>query len=62
MQFCLLLCVSPAYAQVCERTHMRGVTARMRRRKKYFLFFLFVDKNVAFLSIAPTQLKGAEGD
>ena len=47
---------------VCPRAYVQGATAHMRRQKNIFYFCEFVDKNVAFLSIAPTQLKGAEGD
>ena len=53
---------------VCTRTSVRTHTYVRRdsalapAEKNIFYFCEFVDKNVAFLSIAPTQLKGAEGD
>jgi hypothetical protein len=62
MQFCLLLCVSPAYAQVCVHVHVCKAQQRTCAGKKIFFIFCVLDKNVAFLSIAHTQLKGAESD
>ena len=49
-------------ASVRTHTYARRDSAHAPAEKNIFYFCEFLDKNVAFLSIAPAQLKGAEGD